>query len=292
MNVPQQSNLIRQFKKMIIYRRCAENFLVFLLQYSGLMLSTLVPHPPIIWLASGTACGFVFLRGVNVLPGIGLGSVVAYYLATHNIFLASACASIHMLQAWILLRISHHYISPTLLFLRSSMLSKFIGCSLVLTALITALLIYFCYSSWIFSHWLTWWLADFNGLIIVAFALVAWDAYFPDFAGLTIKMGSFLAGIGSICILMILFKHHSVIVMSLALLTLPFVILTSVYVGWCGVLAVTFLFALLLTLITSFSPGLSLFLQFILCTDILFGLGIALFYVNRFDIHKRVHTFS
>src|SRR5690349_20185221 len=111
-----QSNLLGQFKKCVIDRRIMENAIVFLLQYSGLMLSTLSPHPKVLALASGTACAFIFLRGVTVLPGIWLGSLIAYFFAHAGLLSALACATIDALQAYFILWFCYRFVGPTLLF--------------------------------------------------------------------------------------------------------------------------------------------------------------------------------
>ena len=264
MNLSLQSNLLWQYKKIVIYRRLAENGLVFLLQYSGLMLSTLVSHPTVMWLASGTACGFVFLRGLNVLPGIWLGSFIAYYFAHAGVGIASACASIYALQAGLLLWLSYRFISPTLLFSRAFIFIKFVIACGFLTALTSLLLVYVCYAAFSFPLWLLWWLANFNGIIVLAFTLIAWDAYFPEFTRLTHKSASFLYAIAIIFLFIILFKQNLTAVMSFALLTLPLTMIVSVYFGWCGVMAAVFFFGLLLTLGTQFSSNTVIFLQFLL----------------------------
>ena len=70
---------VLQFKKMVMQRSLAENLLVFFLQYIGLKLTTFSLDPSPLWLATGTACAYLFLRGYRVLPGIWLGNFAGFY---------------------------------------------------------------------------------------------------------------------------------------------------------------------------------------------------------------------
>src|SRR5258708_996631 len=88
------NNLSRQYKSLVIKRWIAANAIAFLLLIICLMTSTLLPVPTLVWFASGTACGFTFLRGYRVLAGIWLGCFFAYYAVSHQPALSFSCATI------------------------------------------------------------------------------------------------------------------------------------------------------------------------------------------------------
>jgi integral membrane sensor domain MASE1 len=181
-----QKKLSRQFKHLLFKRIAAENILVFLLQYSGLMLSTYTPHPFPLWLAAGTACAFTFMRGYSVLPGIAFGSLFACYSAHLGLAPALYSAIIFTLQAQLMLYVCHRYISPSLIFSNRTAFIKFILFSSLLTALASFTLLAVTYSlhsatnTAILKLWSHWWLANLNGIFICSFSLVTLDTYFPE----------------------------------------------------------------------------------------------------------------
>ena len=169
-------DLTRQYKYLIIKRFIAANVFVFLLQYIGLMISTLLPVPSPLWFASGAASAMIFLRGYRVSAGIWLGSFVAYYFSSYQFFLSFACSSVFTAQAILLTWMTRRYIQPSIVFYRISNLLKFCACSGVLTAVSSVILIWLCQQSYIL--WPVWWLANLNGISIVAIALVSADTFF------------------------------------------------------------------------------------------------------------------
>jgi integral membrane sensor domain MASE1 len=269
-----QSNLLWQFKKCVIYRRIAENMLVFLLQYSGLMLSTLVSTPKVVWLASGTACAFIFLRGVTVLPGICLGSFVAYYSAHSGMLLAVECSVLFTLQVYLILWFSYRFIVPSLLFYRIKHFIKFILFSSAITAVVSILLMLCCYSTFIAPVWITNWLANLNGILIVSIGLITWDAYFPEIHLLKQKNNYLYLLYGILFISIVSFILSANILF--ALLTLPIVLIAALYYKWCGVMAAVFLIGLTLTLAANFSLAMTIFLQILLIIETITALTISI----------------
>src|SRR3990167_355979 len=238
-----QFNPTSQFKHMALQRMFAENILVFFLQYIGLMFTTLTPQPMPIWFASGTACGFIFLRGYSVLPGIWLGSLLAYHLASHQSILALTSASLLTLQACLLLWLNYRYISPTLLFPARSTLGKFIFASGLVTALSSYLLAQFCHS----PHWLTWWLANWNGILVLGCALVMLDSYFPQIDYLKkLDRRKLITSYTSIFAFVIGFIITSSRWLPFA--TVPIIIWLRKYYGQCGAMAGVFLFSFCISL--------------------------------------------
>lgn len=251
-----QANPSLSFKKLVLSRLISENALVFLLQYIGLTLSTLLSYPSPLWMASGTACAFIFLRGYSVLGGIGLGSFTAYYLASGQALLSFSCAILQALQAGVLLFICQRYLSPTLLFSPINTFIRFIFYSGALTAFITLALLILCYPALPsvtspLSLWATWWLANWNGLFIFCLALITLDAYFPLTSHLNnlnkMKLG---LAFGSLALftLVLLLNTDLRIHLGLCVLIFTYVFLIARNYQWCGLFAAVFLSGFILSL--------------------------------------------
>jgi integral membrane sensor domain MASE1 len=169
-------SLVSQYKYLVIKRLIVGNIFACLLQYICLMTSTLLPTTSLAWLATGVACGMLFLRGYRVLTGIWLGCFFTYYLASHQLILSCLCATVFAMQAYLLTWITRRYISPLLVFYHVNKLLIFSLVSAGLTAITSFILIWLCDQP--FSLWLEWWLANFNGVLIVSIAWVATDTFY------------------------------------------------------------------------------------------------------------------
>lgn len=273
------SNFSQSFKKLVMMRCLAANILVCLLQYSGLSLSTLTPSSPL-WLASGTAYAFILMRGFRILPGIWIGSVFAFALAHAGWFISLASATLLTMQTALLFSLCYRYISPTLIFLRIRLLLKFLVCAAVVTGMTSVLLSRLCP-----INWLEGWLANFNGTVIIATAIITWDYYFPaihdlkkrDQFKLSIPYGCWL-----ILIMLLITSHTSLIILLSAIATLPLLLLIRIRDGWCGTITALCLFGFVLCLcgylqITHFSLEISYFLRAWLTFETIIALCIATF---------------
>lgn len=178
-------NYTYSFKKLVIYRLISENILAFLLQYIGLMFSTLSPTYSPIWFAVGTATAFILLRGITILPGIWLGTLLAYYFQHLPILNALICATLFTAQTFILLKLIYRYIGPTLIFYDHTKIVRLILITFSTTAITTTLLIFNCYQyllsvpNYLFLFF-QWWLANINGILFCTCALITLDTYFPQ----------------------------------------------------------------------------------------------------------------
>lgn len=245
--------LTQQFKKLFIIRLLAENILVFLLQYSGLMFSTLCTHPSLIWFATGTSCAFIFMRGVSILPGVWLGSFIAFLLLKFTLLVSCAYASIFVLQAYALLWLHYRFISPTLIFYHATSLLLFILCSSSVTGLSSLLFAKLFYSTHPtnITHlqcWIHYWLANLNAIIILSCALITWDAYFPQIQHVkklkkTFLYTLFITLFIATCILML---NHNLVLMSTVIL-LNVAIISYRY-HWCGAITAIFILGFMLSL--------------------------------------------
>lgn len=277
------SNPTYQFKKLVFSRFLTENVLVLLLQYTGLLFSTFTPHS-ILWFASGTACAFVFMRGYSVISGIWLGSFLAYLSIRSNFGNALACSTILSLQAYALLWLSYRYIFPTLLFDNANTFLKFVCCSAMVTAITSFSLAYLWYSTKFYLAGFLWWLSNFNGVLVVACALIAWDAYFSEFYVVLQKCKYYLFhGLLFITAIILLLNRLPISTVFLTLTILSFIIICSSF-GWCSAVFAIMLLALVLSFgarldapiySTDFSSITVIYLQIVLCTATLIALYMA-----------------
>lgn len=160
-----------------IQRSINENIFIFLLQYVGTLL--MITTPSFLWTASGTACGFIFLRGEGIVTGIWLGYFFAFFVLFKLILKASLLATILTLQPILILRMNYWFKNPTLIFYRMHLFLKYILTVMLLTLLTTLALFKICDQKQ-FLIFVEWWLANFLGTIIFSIGLVTWDIYFPE----------------------------------------------------------------------------------------------------------------
>lgn len=271
--------------KKLFMRRClAENTVIFLLQFIGLIYSTLTPFPMPLWFASGTAAAFIFMRGYSILPGIVLGSFFAYYCANSGFTLALTCAVIYGLQAFLLLWISHRYITLTLIFYTRTTFIKFILFSAVLTAITSLVLTILCYATLqthtsAFHLWLQWWLANFNGLVIFACALISLDSYFLHSQQLNFLHWPKLIFTYSLLFtltLILLFSHQPMLILFLACATALLVLVISMTYGWCASVTAVFFSGLLYGIAANLGQGIASVLPVFLCLETVIGLLLAI----------------
>ena len=247
-------NPAQQFKKLVIKRLFAENCLIFLLQFIGLKLTSLIGHPSPLWFATGTASAYLFLRGYSVLPGIWLGSYVSFYSEGIGFWLAFDWATMFALQGLLLLWFSYRYLSPTLIFSHLKTFMQFVGYCIILTGIVSFMFIGICslsqFQAAVSLHlWLQWWLGNINGILIFACALITWDAYFPDFHATKLAKNTLF----SFCLLFLLlitlaFCHTMLSTTWLLLSILLLNLFISARLGWCGAISVSFVSAIVLCL--------------------------------------------
>jgi hypothetical protein len=280
-----QTDRSKQFQKLVITRLLSENMLVLLLQACGLMLSTLAAHPFPLWLATGTACAFIFMRGWTILPGIWLGTFIPYFLIGHFL-LACQCATLFALQTFLLFWIGQHYINPTLLFYNKKSLAQFIILAATITGFASWALMGVCYpnhSDFLFLF-LQGWLANLNGILIFSIALIVLDAYFPDMHKFK-KINRGIAGLlfsGIIfCGLLMTLSSQFFLMSFFSLVTLPLIVIISFLYGRCGYAAALFLLSsvIIVGIHFNFIPDMSLkkllYWQVVLLMNALMGLFIS-----------------
>lgn len=250
-----QTNLTIPYQRLQISRLISENILAFLLQYMGLMLSIITPTTSPIWIASGTACGLIFLRGPSILFGITLGSFIAYYLTKLPILSVLMCSLILLLQPLVIYMLCQRYITPTLLFYRVHQFVKFVSVIMIISAISSFSLITLCYPMLsgysLLQHGLIGWLANLNGILIFACTLVTWDAYSPQIGSLKQYLSIRILCLYSILLILIfilLFTKNLLLMGLLMMAILPLLLSTMIQFGWCGASSSVFMLGLLLTL--------------------------------------------
>lgn len=292
-------SLESQFKKLVLQRLLIINCFTFLLQYSGLKLSTLLPFPAPLWYATGSACALIFLRGYSILPGIWVGSFLAYTLESAIFVTAVGCATVFSLQAVLLRAFQYRFLAPTLIFYRLAMYCKFVLFTTMLTGLTTILLIFFYSLSMpnqeiSYQQFLQWWLANLNAILIFSCALVTWDSHFQ--LPLSIKKLS-IKGLSLYSLLLVISflltqNHAPLVTILLAIANLIVTIIISVCYGWVGTMAAVFFSGFLLSfavflrapLFDTNHISMAVFLiQLLLLSEIIIGVSMALKWSTTID---------
>lgn len=285
-------DLTKQFKKLFIQRFISENIFIFIIQYIGLTLGTVSLNPTPLWLATGSSCAYLFLRGYSVMPGIFLGTLCAYLLAKAALWTAFLCASLFVLQAILLFMFCYRFLGPTLIFYNLKSFTLYILYTLILTGLISYLLLSTCYTALsttkpMLELGLQWWLANFNGVIIFSSGLLTLDAYFLDFYKTDhLKNKIWLLGIFFILIAALLLSSSTTTIVFLGCMILLFTACVSFFYHWCAALGLCFLLGIILCfailfdapLFTSTLPFLAI--EGFLSITTLLALGIAI----RFEL--------
>jgi diguanylate cyclase (GGDEF)-like protein len=149
----------------------------------GLMLAFLHPSVTAVWPNSGVALACLLIFGIELWPGVFIGAFFVNLLTAGSIFASAAIATGNTLEAvvgaWLVCRFANglnsilvaHDIFRFMLLggIVSTTISATIGAtSLVLSGLVS----WPSYS----SIWLTWWLGDAAGVVIVAPVLLTFVA--------------------------------------------------------------------------------------------------------------------
>jgi integral membrane sensor domain MASE1 len=166
------------------FRKALEPTLVglayFVVAYLGLELASINPSATPIWPATGVAIAGVLLWGYRIAPAIFIAAFIVNYLTAESLFTSSAIAfgntseavaTAYFVKLWADgVRVFH---SPSgvgkfaLISAATTTISATIGVgSLVLEA--------FAEASSAASVWLTWWLGDLAGAVVVTPVVVLW----------------------------------------------------------------------------------------------------------------------
>lgn len=244
--------LFKNKNQIVIGRLAAENIMITLLQYVGIMfvMTTTVPSP--IWLASGTACAFIFMRGLTIVPGMFLGTLLAALSLGTSAPMSVLYSVIYLAQTLGLLWVTQQLIAPSLLFHRVCPYLAFIVFSCVLTAIFAFLLSSISYS--FTDAFIRWWLADWSSVLVFGIGLVTWDAYFPELDALKEMNKWLLIGLyGLLTIVALAILYYSGQVQAFLLLaTTCLMIIISLRYGWAGAIAANCLICIIFSLASFF----------------------------------------
>ena len=152
----------------------------FTLAYLGLRLASINPSATPIWPPTGLAIAAILLWGNRIAPAIFIGAFLINQLTAGSIFTSLAIAGGNTLEAVIAGYLVRHWAEGEQVFDTPTGVAKFTLISLAATLVsatigVSSLTLagYAEVSSFI-SVWLTWWLGDLAGALVVAPVVVLW----------------------------------------------------------------------------------------------------------------------
>ena len=174
----------------------------FVLAKFGLALASLHPSATPIWPPTGFALAVVLLRGYRVWPAIFIAALIANATTAGSITTSTAIAAGNTLEALVGVYLVNRWCGGRDAFAAPTTVAKFVLICLVAATPVSATigvgtLCLAGYAAWpnFIAIWLTWWLGDLAGAIVLAPVIVLWaadGAPFPTRAGL-IESGAILA---------------------------------------------------------------------------------------------------
>ncbi len=127
----------------------------------------------------------------------------------------------------------------SLVFYRLPALLLFLLSTALVTFFTTVTLAKLCHS----TAWLPWWLANFNGVVILGCGLLTWDAYFTQIQELKPAASGWLGGVFALLALLCV----SVLCNHWVTMAMICIVLLTLYIarrfGWCGVIAALLMIA-------------------------------------------------
>ncbi|MBI5447125.1 MAG: hypothetical protein HY939_00160 [Gammaproteobacteria bacterium] len=272
-----QTNLTKEFYILHYARLFLANIFSFLMQYSGLLLATLVPAPLPVSFSAGMSCALVFLRGKGVVPGILLGGIAAYLSVGADLKLAFLCSALATFQSVMIPECCYRYVGPSVIFHHQKEGGRFLLCVITVVAMVS-----FC-TSWLINNLfgsmptfvgmrgLKMMLADINSLFVITLPMMTLDAYFPSLSFLKKKQlmyPALLLGVLSLVTLLIGGLGTPLLIVCCMIVSLVLSALCA-SLGWCTGLFAIFLSGILLSLealIHTVSFSMSLLIQgYLLC---------------------------
>jgi PAS domain S-box-containing protein len=157
----------------------------FLLAKGGLQLASVNPSATPIWAPTGVALAAVLLGGYRVWPGILVAAFLANATTAGSIYTSAAIAVGNGLEAVVAGWLINRWAEGRNTFATPTNVAKFILIAIVATIICATVgvgaLSYGGYADWtrFLEIWMTWWLGDLTGALIVAPVLVLWAARAP-----------------------------------------------------------------------------------------------------------------
>jgi len=148
----------------------SETLLVGMIQFIGLSMTLSANSMPV-WMASGTAMAFIFMRGYFILPGLWLGTFAACWPALT--FLESMQLSFLLCgQTFCIFYLTQRFVYPSLYFYKKTHFVEFLLLTLVISFPFSQPMHHLIES--------INWLSNVNGILIVGMSFIALDACFPQ----------------------------------------------------------------------------------------------------------------
>jgi integral membrane sensor domain MASE1/DNA-binding CsgD family transcriptional regulator/GAF domain-containing protein len=155
-------------------------FAYFTLADLGLRLASINPSATPIWPPTGLAIAAILLWGNRIAPAIFIGALVINQLTAGSIFTSLAIAGGNTLEAVIAGYLVRHWAQGEQIFDTPTGVTKFALISLAATLVSATIgvssltLAGYAEVSRFISVWLTWWLGDLAGALVVAPVVVLW----------------------------------------------------------------------------------------------------------------------
>jgi integral membrane sensor domain MASE1/DNA-binding CsgD family transcriptional regulator len=155
-------------------------FSYFALAYLGLRLASINPSATPIWPPTGLAMAAILLWGNRIAPAIFIGALLINQLTAGSIFTSLAIAGGNTLEAVIAGYLVRHWAQGEQVFDTPTGIAKFTLISLTATLVsatigVSSLAVAgYAEMSSFMSVWLTWWLGDLAGALVVAPVVVLW----------------------------------------------------------------------------------------------------------------------
>ena len=159
---------------------CAIALLYYALARGGLALATANPNATLIWPPTGLALAVTLLRGYRVAPAIFAGAFAANFATTGSFAVSAAIGLGNMLEAlvaaWMIGRLS----GGQDIFANATSIARFsavaclvptLGAAIGVTSLALGDFVIWPEFDWV---WLTWWLGDAAGALIVTPVIMLW----------------------------------------------------------------------------------------------------------------------
>ena len=152
----------------------------------GLQLASINPSATAVWPATGFAIAAILLWGNRVAPAIFIGAFLINQITAGSIFTSLAIAGGNTLEAVVAGYLVRHWAEGEQVFDTPTGVTKFALISLAATTVSATIgvssltLAGYAEVSSFFSVWLTWWLGDLAGALVVAPVVVLWAKSEPS----------------------------------------------------------------------------------------------------------------
>ncbi len=161
-------------KKKLILRIIVLTVIYFIAAKLGLKLAFVQPNATAVWPPTGIALAALLLFGYDLWPGVFLGAFFANITTAGSLVTSFGIASGNPLEALVNVYLVSRFANGLRVFDRPQDIFKFVliaglGSTVSATIGVTSLALG-GYASWTLYHsvWVTWWLGDLGGALVIA----------------------------------------------------------------------------------------------------------------------------